>query len=326
VTTASLAVTLGQAGVDMVFADDMASVKVSRRLFISTTSCLVAQVILSRQDFARAALKELGAVAAALELSAEDDVKRSLAAEVGWLKGLWRFYTAFSVVTMLGTLHSMLVDEKSTVTRWMWEAGGGALRYSRLLLDFYTILAFLTAYYRLLHLMLVLYRLSSALYWELGRRLRRPLVDLRWAVALQARLDATWRSTRAMLGRLLPLYLVVPLLLPLFSSAEVVVFGLQAADLVALATSPLIFVAFVPQCLAGQRLLDASTDLAQDAYFGPWLEESVPVRRIRLLIIEARPQGVPVPGLNGLSRPTCLNAMRKWFQYVQVLLNFDSSL
>ncbi|XP_052131885.1 uncharacterized protein LOC127751819 isoform X2 [Frankliniella occidentalis] len=67
VSTVSLAVTLGQAGVDMVLADDIASVKVSRRLFISTTSCLVAQVILSRQDIARVALRELAGVAAALE-------------------------------------------------------------------------------------------------------------------------------------------------------------------------------------------------------------------------------------------------------------------
>ncbi|XP_052131882.1 uncharacterized protein LOC127751818 [Frankliniella occidentalis] len=222
----------------------------------------------------------------------------------------------------------MVVDRHSAVTRWMYAAGGSALRYSRLVLDFYTMLAFLAAYYRLLHLMLTLYRLSSALYRELGRRLRAAggAHHLRWAVALHARLDATWRSTRAMLGLLLPLYLIVPLLLPLFSSAELVVFGLQAADPVALATCPLIVVAFVPQCLAGQRLLDASTGVALSAYCGPWLEEAVPERRIRLMVIDTRPQGVPVPGLGGLSRPTCLNAMRKWFQYVQVLLNFDSSL
>ncbi len=47
---------------------------------------------------------------------------------------------------------------------------------------------------------------------------------------------------------------------------------------------------------------DASTELGQDAYCGPWLEETVPERRIRLLMIDARPQCVPVPGLNGLSR------------------------
>ena len=96
--------------------------------------------------------------------------QRSLGGRVRWLRGLWRFYALYVLVSELGTLHTMVVDQRSAVTRWMWSLSP-ALRWGRLLLDAYTMLAFLTAYYTLLHTQLTHYHLSTALYRELGRRL-----------------------------------------------------------------------------------------------------------------------------------------------------------
>ncbi|KAK3921865.1 putative cytochrome P450 6a17 [Frankliniella fusca] len=58
---------------------------------------------------------------------------------------------------------------------------------------------------------------------------------------------------------------------------------------------------------------------------GPWLAESTPSRRARLIVVQSatRPSRFGVPGLIFLNHVSCLRALRTWFQYAQILLNVD---
>ncbi|KAJ1526409.1 hypothetical protein ONE63_009543 [Megalurothrips usitatus] len=86
---------------------------------------------------------------------------------------------------------------------------------------------------------------------------------------------------------------------------------------------PYMFIFFVPMCVAGQRLQDASQAVATAVYNGSWLEKDPPARRCQLLVMAvcARPATFTVPGLMSLNLPTCRVGLRSWFQFTQVLIN-----
>ncbi|XP_052130429.1 uncharacterized protein LOC113217281 isoform X3 [Frankliniella occidentalis] len=67
-------------------------------------------------------------------------------------------------------------------------------------------------------------------------------------------------------------------------SAKVIISKGQT-DSFALGTVPLILLVFITQCLVGQSLEDASRALPDSCYFGPWLQETSPKRKGRLLIM-----------------------------------------
>lgn len=60
---------------------------------------------------------------------------------------------------------------------------------------------------------------------------------------------------------------------------------------------------------------------------GPWDEEPVNIRRIRLvaMLSTTRPANFGVPGLGALNHATCEKALKLWFQILQVLLNLSYS-
>ncbi|KAJ1519006.1 hypothetical protein ONE63_011387 [Megalurothrips usitatus] len=122
---------------------------------------------------------------------------------------------------------------------------------------------------------------------------------------------------------LMPHLLVVSLILPLLSTVDVVSNGLQT-DVFALLMAPLIFTVFVPICLAGESLAVAMDLLAVRAAAGPWLEESLGQRRLRLGLMHAslgRGANVKCRGIGLLDRLACGNALRSWFSFLQLLIN-----
>lgn len=96
------------------------------------------------------------------------------------------------------------------------------------------------------------------------------------------------------------------------------------ADVFAVGTAPLIVTVFVPLCLVGDTLSVARRGVAVRAAGGPWLEEAMPHRRLRLRLMHAalgrgaRPRG---RGIGVLDRRTCGNAVRSWFSFLQILMN-----
>ncbi|KAE8741652.1 Odorant receptor 52 [Frankliniella occidentalis] len=82
-----------------------------------------------------------------------------------------------------------------------------------------------------------------------------------------------------------------------------------------------LFVFFVPMCIVGQQIEDASRTVSVAAYRGPWLEENTATRRLRLIVMASPPARFKVAGVGSLNRPTCRRVMRSWFQFVQVLVN-----
>ncbi|XP_034250183.1 uncharacterized protein LOC117650711 [Thrips palmi] len=129
-------------------------------------------------------------------------------------------------------------------------------------------------------------------------------------------------SVNAAFGLLIPLYLLLSVALSLLSTVALVQSG-READPFALLCFPLLFIFFVPMCLAGQRVQDASRGVSFATFSGPWLVENPRTRRTRLMIMTscARPASFSMPGVGTLNRPTCRKGLRSWFQFVQVLLN-----
>ncbi|KAE8743448.1 Odorant receptor 66, partial [Frankliniella occidentalis] len=140
---------------------------------------------------------------------------------------------------------------------------------------------------------------------------------------LHGRVYEVSRLLNQLFGHLLPHFHTLGLVLPVVSSAEVM---LGRADAFALAMVPLVFTFFVSQCVAGQRLENSSEGVGWSAYQGPWLTENSVSRRARLLVIQstvARPASFGVPGIIVLNHASCQGALRVWFQYLQILLNIN---
>ncbi len=74
------------------------------------------------------------------------------------------------------------------------------------------------------------------------------------------------------------------------------------------------------------RSQDASQAVAERCYAGPWLCERAATRRVRLGIMQSasRTSGMHVYTNCVFDRPTCGEAVRRWFSYIQVLINLSS--
>ncbi|KAJ1522004.1 hypothetical protein ONE63_002326 [Megalurothrips usitatus] len=96
------------------------------------------------------------------------------------------------------------------------------------------------------------------------------------------------------------------------------------ADVFALGTAPLILTVFVPLCLVGDALGAARRGVVTRAVRGPWLEEGLAGRRLRLgVMLAALGRGALVRGrgIGVLDRRACGNALRSWFSFLQILMN-----
>ncbi|KAE8739020.1 Odorant receptor 61 [Frankliniella occidentalis] len=184
-----------------------------------------------------------------------------------------------------------------------------------------------SAYYALLAFILGIHIACANLYKELGKQFQidSGVAETTQLAMLHANLKETVQLLDEMLGWLYPHFLFAGTAMPLLCSAKVIISKGQT-DSFALGTVPLILLVFITQCLVGQSLEDASRALPDSCYFGPWLQETSPKRKGRLLImLLAHSHAVlRVRAFGKLNRPTCVNILKSWFSYLQVLLKFGS--
>ncbi|XP_034246815.1 uncharacterized protein LOC117648419 [Thrips palmi] len=79
-------------------------------------------------------------------------------------------------------------------------------------------------------------------------------------------------------------------------------------------------------CAPGQEVEDASTALPGHLYAGPWLEEDVPARRLRLKLMlggSCTKAHVAVGGLGDLNAQSCMHVVQRWFSYLNVFMNIQ---
>ncbi|KAE8741988.1 Odorant receptor 68, partial [Frankliniella occidentalis] len=98
------------------------------------------------------------------------------------------------------------------------------------------------------------------------------------------------------------------------------------ADLFAVGMAPLVLFVFVPFCLVGDAMAAARLRFADRACAGPWLEETLQLRKLRLGMVQvSQGHGGDLKGLGIglLDRKACGNALKSWFSFLQVLMNLQ---
>ncbi|KAK3913382.1 Trans-cinnamate 4-monooxygenase [Frankliniella fusca] len=143
-----------------------------------------------------------------------------------------------------------------------------------------------------------------------------------WA-RLQSILTLASLQMDAALSDLLPHILIANVVVPLLSTVEMVLHGLES-DVFAVGMAPLVLAVFVPLCLVGDAMGTARLHLTDKACAGPWLEETIEIRKLRLGMVQVS-QGrggcLGGIGIGKLDRETCANALKSWFSFLQVLMN-----
>lgn len=86
----------------------------------------------------------------------------------------------------------------------------------------------------------------------------------------------------------------------------------------------IVFLMFVPLCLAGEALDVAQRRVAALAYRGPWLDEPRALQRLRLgvMTLSGRGRGAKLyaRGVGRLDHRFCLAALKAWIKFLHVLL------
>ncbi|XP_052131410.1 uncharacterized protein LOC127751630 [Frankliniella occidentalis] len=88
-----------------------------------------------------------------------------------------------------------------------------------------------------------------------------------------------------------------------------------------------ILMVFIPLFEAGDHFASSRSAVADQAAHGPWLEEALDERRLRIgAMHSARALGL-LPRCHGfgrVDRSACLTALKSWFSILQMLLNLRS--
>ncbi|XP_034238653.1 uncharacterized protein LOC117643708 [Thrips palmi] len=313
--------------------------RVSMRTMSAGISCTVSLVILStRKRVILDALHQARQAALQLEADPTAEGKVEMAAEARWGRlVLWRVSATYAAGVVMGVVLTMLYDDSTVVNKGIlqlgqsvawWQPWGpqALLRVKWVLVELCAVCCCQTALFTVLFFEQAMHRVCAVLLREVGRRLQdRQSAALVYTVSVHIGVLRACRLMNAVFGLLLPFYLVISVGLSLLSTVALVQSG-RGADTYAVSCFPYLFIFFVPMCLAGQRVQDASQGLLSAAYRGPWLEEDVRARRSRLMLMTScsRPATFSTPGVGCLNRPTCRKGLRSWFQFVQVLMNLKT--
>ncbi|XP_052121463.1 uncharacterized protein LOC127749044 isoform X3 [Frankliniella occidentalis] len=179
-----------------------------------------------------------------------------------------------------------------------------------------------TAFYTMLPLVIVIYSTCADLHAALAHRMQTAACCPHDA-ALQSGVLRACIVADSALADLMPHLLVVSIIMPLFSTAELIASGLKLGAY-SLGTAAPILIVFVPLCEVGDRLSRARRGVAESAAEGPWVEERPKQRQLRLAVMQAAMgEGAFLrgSGIGPLDRATCGNALRSWFSFLQVILN-----
>ncbi|KAE8741330.1 Odorant receptor 53, partial [Frankliniella occidentalis] len=109
---------------------------------------------------------------------------------------------------------------------------------------------------------------------------------------------ASCSEVNSVFGLLLPQYLLVSVVMSMLSTVSVaLILSDGAPDGFASTCALYLFVFFVPMCIVGQQIEDASRTVSVAAYRGPWLEENTATRRLRLIVMASPPARFKVAGV-----------------------------
>ncbi|XP_052130428.1 uncharacterized protein LOC113217281 isoform X2 [Frankliniella occidentalis] len=302
---------------DLARSESIDEVQVLLTLYIGAHSSLAAQLILwRRRNCIKMAVRLASHVARQLHLLSSDAKAMSAAGRLILLTK--RFYASFATFTTISVAVSLFLEGP-------WRSS--LLIFAKLAFMAFCTMCCVSAYYALLAFILGIHIACANLYKELGKQFQidSGVAETTQLAMLHANLKETVQLLDEMLGWLYPHFLFAGTAMPLLCSAKVIISKGQT-DSFALGTVPLILLVFITQCLVGQSLEDASRALPDSCYFGPWLQETSPKRKGRLLImLLAHSHAVlRVRAFGKLNRPTCVNILKSWFSYLQVLLKFGS--
>ncbi|KAE8745122.1 Odorant receptor 48 [Frankliniella occidentalis] len=298
-----------------------------RNAFPCCSSISAFIILTKRKDTILAAVRH--ARDAARVLCTPGETQTALTANVRWSRFLlWRLFPLYGVAVYVMVQVAMFYDT-SSVNAWLRKYSEvEAFGLLKTPFEVASLACCMTSLYTVLFAELAIHNTTATLMEQLGRRLAyyRGCENTSRSVRLHVSLLAACRHANAMFGLFLPLYLLGHFALSMLSTVVAVRSSASGeVDLHALSCLPYLLVFFVPMCIAGQRVHDASYGLKDKAYAGPWLEENVQARRSRLLVMAScsRPANFTVPGVGTLDLPTCRKGFRLWFQFVQVLINLQ---
>ncbi|KAK3924731.1 Lon protease-like protein, mitochondrial [Frankliniella fusca] len=303
------------------------ALRVPLRLAVGTYSSLVARFVwILRGHLAREALDKAAALARDVELEAE-------AAAVG----------QYGASPIIGEGRERLREAGRSVRKimrymaWYMTVAGGLVMVTLALewptpdvvLLGFSVSCSMLGYYLLVAMQLSLFVATAALLDLIPRPLTAEagLGPIRRASGRLVRAQGLCRAADRVWCGLVPHVLLTVLLMPLFSSAELIIFR-GKTDPFAFGAIPAIGAVFVSLCFAGQCIQDAGRAVPDRCYAGPWLSEAPGVRRARLFVMlsfaRPTPCAVHIYSRSTFDRPTCGDALRAWFSFMQVICNLSS--
>ncbi|XP_052126316.1 uncharacterized protein LOC127749997 isoform X2 [Frankliniella occidentalis] len=192
---------------------------------------------------------------------------------------------------------------------------------TKTVLDVVGSLCCLTAFYTFVPCVLLMYSACAFAHKAVGERLMGSGSVVQ-AVELQNAVLKITIAIDSVITDLLPHVLVATVFMPLITTSQMVVSGdFNPFDFVG--GVPILSV-FVPLFEAGDDLAASRLQVAELAGFGPWLERSP---RQRGLVVGAMRCAAGVGGLprfrgfGSINRHACLQALKSWFSFLQMLLN-----
>ncbi|KAE8749182.1 Odorant receptor 71 [Frankliniella occidentalis] len=258
-------------------------------------------------------------------------IKTHMAATARRCAKLVRFYEAYAWLTEVTVFVALIVHWQDSAAAGLelligthHQVATTILLWASLALRLYSGVSAVLADYTSVVLILVIYLSMANMYEAIGEALQtRPcntLLAHQQSVLTQASLNM-----EASVADLLSQVLIVSVVVPLLSTVEVVLNGLEA-DMFAVGMAPLVLFVFVPFCLVGDAMTYARLRFADRAGAGPWLEETVQIRKMRLGMVQlSQGHGGDLRGwgIGHLDRKACGSALKSWFQFLQVLMNLQ---
>ncbi|KAJ1530524.1 hypothetical protein ONE63_005414 [Megalurothrips usitatus] len=312
--------------VDCFTKDSYLAASLGIRFVTGIVSCITAQALyVYRRDTMGAVLASLVAVARDLEGVAGPEAQAEMERVARRCRRLQRTWGAYSIFVVSAVLQPTLTTLDLSMPVYPRPEDLPAPQFA---LGVTYVAQIITgtccpiAFYTLVGLMVVAQVACAALYHGAASvaRTAHGAADL---VAF-ARLHALLGEAAAGLDRLtsdvmVPLLSAV-LLLPIQGTYDAV---LGQVDSYLMSSFPIILVVFVPMCISGQRLSDASEQVGLSAYCGDWPSEVPRERSLRATVMlrAAKPAQVTCRGLGALGLPACESVLKSWFSYLQMLLN-----
>ncbi|KAK3926807.1 Fatty acid synthase subunit beta [Frankliniella fusca] len=331
VIVASAAVTMSL--VNAVTAESLNRADVSIRYFVGVNACICLQLIfIHREDKLRRWLRLVIAQAHQEEAdpSAAEESLTLLSRRARRGRLMRRFFVLHAITTEVTFVYTLGIWAPG----WLKRSGGEELwkewaRWTVLSLQGYGLMAGLASVYTFLPLVLQVNMACADLFCTLGRKLEVAPCTRTIAASEATLLSACVLADECISDAIAPV-VFASLIMPLISLVQALSGAVDSLD--ALGTAPLFLTVTAPLYLAGDMVASARHQLVRRAGAGPWLNEPVGQRRLRLhVMLAASGRGALLrqqfyfflrcKGVGGLDRRGLALVLRSWFSFLQAILN-----